>query len=278
MTVREALHDMAQALKNTSDAPDLDAQRLLLHVLCHHQPLPCIDTSIHETSWLFAHSEVFLDPSQEKLLKKLIQRRADGQPLAYILGAQEFYGRSFVVTPDVLIPRPTTEDLIDQALVLIDQLSQEKKRSLIVADIGTGSGCIGITLLQERSEKIEQVVATDISEKALAVAQKNAAQHKVADKILFLQGSLLEPLMNKNIDLIVSNPPYVPTSELDDMSGPEKRGLAYEPRIALDGGPTGTPFTAPLATADVPVIYETTGGNIDYYNWNKKSPQSSPVD
>lgn len=255
MTIREALRQAAQAFQNTSDAPDLDAQRLVSLVV-----------NRSETSWLFAHGEVSLTAPQELLLEQLTARRAGGEPLAYIVGTQEFYGRNFVVTPDVLIPRPTTEDLIDQALILIDRLYQEKQRPLIIADVGAGSGCIAVTLLLERPAKIERVLATDISEKALAIAQKNAAGHGVANHITFLRGSLLEPLVNTNIDLVVSNPPYMPTAELDDMTGPEKRGLAHEPRIALDGGANGQQYTAVLMASGRPTILETVSGKIQQIN------------
>lgn len=251
MTITDALRQGMQALKKTSDAPALDAQRLLLHVLKRN-----------ETSWLMAHSETTLSAPQEILFGDLVQRRLHGEPLAYILGSQDFYGRPFMVKPDVLIPRPATEELVDQAVGAIKRIFDEKKRPLIIADIGTGSGCIAITLVLEAGAYLEQVYATDISAEALAVAQKNVAYFNVEKKVTLLHGDMLAPLVNKNVDLLVSNPPYVPTEELQNLSVPEKIGLQFEPRRALDGGLTGEDFTTQLTATDVPVIYETTGGKI----------------
>lgn len=256
MRISEALRLLSQQLHYVSDAPELDAQRLLGFIL--HQA---------ELSWLFTHSDVSLTASQEQLLMTLTERRAQGEPLAYLLGTQQFYGREFLVTPEVLIPRPTTEDLVDHALRAIDNLHAVYQRPLNIADIGTGSGCLAITLLLERPTSINQMFATDISTAALSVAQKNAAQFGVDNRIVFLHGSLVEPLVNNKIDLIVSNPPYVPTGELITPTGPEKRGLAYEPRVALDGGEDGQDYIAPLIQVGLPLVVESTGGLIQEFNF-----------
>jgi release factor glutamine methyltransferase len=239
-------------LRNSSDAPDLDAQRLLLHVLKQT-----------ESSWLLTHSERVLSSQQETAFQGLIERRAGGEPLAYLLGWQEFYGRRFEVTPDVLIPRPSTEALVEQSVDVIKKMASELGRPLTIADIGTGSGCIAITLALEAAEAIKDLYATDISSAALATARQNAIKHAVSDRIEFRQGNLLEPLKNVQIDLIVSNPPYIPSNELQQPPAPTTAGLRFEPSIALDGGPDGTHFLKKLRYSGIPAVLEGVNGQIE---------------
>lgn len=146
-----------------------------------------------------------------------IVRRARREPTAYILGRAEFYGLEFRVTPAVLIPRPSTETLVERALAL---------RPRRVLDIGTGSGAIAVVLAKHGAS----IVATDISEAALGVARENAKRHGA--EVEFVRADLF---VDGDFDLIVSNPPYIPTGEIDTLQ-PEVR---YEPRLALDGGPDG---------------------------------------
>ena len=153
MIVKETLKTARTSLDNVSDAPELDAQWLMLKVLGQD-----------ETSWLISHGEDELTQEQANNFDNFIKRRKTGEPLAYILGEWEFYGRKFIVSKDVLIPRPDTEKLIEEAVSVINKMFKEKGRKIVVADVGTGSGCIAITLLLE-SENIGRVVATDISEK-----------------------------------------------------------------------------------------------------------------
>lgn len=268
MQVSEILKKAEADLATVSDAPRIDAERLLVHVL-----------KIHESSWLYAHGEEDLDKKTQKRFEELVRERATGKPLAYILGEWEFYGRPFYVTPDVLVPRPETENLIEEALKYIAP-------GMTVADVGTGSGVIAVTLARElatssrrkaadspfvrgsksdlfplpyeggggRAERdgVVKILATDISPAALKIAKKNAARHGVADRIEFLQGDMLEPIKNKKSDLIVSNPPYVPSAEINK----------FEPRLALDGGPDGQRFVEQLAASGVPTILETINGEI----------------
>ncbi|HLD26288.1 MAG TPA: HemK/PrmC family methyltransferase, partial [Candidatus Andersenbacteria bacterium] len=143
MTVARALQQTEMRLGQVSDAPALDAAWLLLHVL-----------GTREASWLTAHADVVLTSAQIQNLETLTQRRAAGEPLAYILGEWEFYGRPFLVTPDVLIPRPATEALVDATLRYLRSPSilrniEGRSDPLVVADVGTGSGCIAITLALE---------------------------------------------------------------------------------------------------------------------------------
>ncbi|CAH2031853.1 peptide chain release factor N(5)-glutamine methyltransferase [Trichlorobacter ammonificans] len=157
--------------------------------------------------------------------RALVSRRGRREPLQHILGTQEFDGLSFAVTPDVLIPRHDTETLVEQVLLRVPGA-----RSIL--DIGTGSGCIAVSLAKRLPEAA--VTAVDISPDALAVARHNAAQHGTA--VEFLQGSLFQPVAGRSFDLIVSNPPYIPSTDLEGLQ-PEVRN--FEPRLALDGGPDG---------------------------------------
>lgn len=160
-----------------------------------------------------------------------VARRARREPVAYITGIREFYGRPFRVTPDVLIPRPETERVVDEALRAIDERRPHVARVRVV-DVGTGSGCIAVTLALERPGI--EVVATDVSPAALAVARRNAADLGVAD-VRFVE----EPLVGGAIgayDLVVSNPPYVAEQSRQELM-PDVRD--YEPPIALFGGPDG---------------------------------------
>lgn len=262
MTIKEAVAYGLTALNQSSDAPALDVERLLLNTFQQH-----------DASWLITHDQEELSQTQEKKYIIYVKERASGKPLAYILGTWEFYGREFTISPEVLVPRPDTEHLITRALLIIARLSTQKKRTLIIADIGTGSGCIAVTLALE-SPDIKTIFATDISPTALAVAKKNAEAYKVTEKIQFLQGNMLEPIKHQDIDLIVSNPPYVPTDELQRRPTSATIGLMYEPKIALDGGPDGLLFIKQIQDSGIPAIIETVGGNILSLNLasNTKKP------
>jgi release factor glutamine methyltransferase len=156
-----------------------------------------------------------------------IARRAASEPVAYILGEREFYGRPFVVTPAVLIPRPETELIVDEALAIIEGPNPQ------MADVGTGSGCLAVTLAGERVGA--SVLATDISAEALEVARRNATRHGVADRVTFEQRSLLAPEPDV-FDVIVSNPPYVGMGDREALP-PDVR--LYEPHAALFAGDSG---------------------------------------
>ena len=159
--------------------------------------------------------------------KKLIIRRSQNEPVAYILKEKEFWSKSFFVNRDTLIPRPETELMVEKLI----KIYKDKKTSIL--DIGTGSGCILISLLSEL--KNSQGVGIDISQKALAIAKKNSEIHKISDNIKFFTKSV-DSKFNVKFDLIVSNPPYIKSSEIKNLSEDIKR---YEPRIALDGGNDG---------------------------------------
>jgi len=164
---------------------------------------------------------------------QLLERRRGRVPIQHILGTQEFYGLSFRVTPSVLIPRPETEGVVEEALT---ELSSRGRSAPRIADVGCGSGCIAIALARERPEAA--ILAIDTSPSALAVARENAAVHGVDERITFIHGDLLDPLVERGekLDLVVSNPPYVVDSEIGELAPEVKE---HEPRMALAGGPDG---------------------------------------
>jgi release factor glutamine methyltransferase len=179
-----------------------------------------------DRAWLVAHDRDVLAPAQAAAVEAFVARRLAGEPVAYILGEREFFGRAFTVTPDVLIPRPETEHLVEAALERFPA-----DRSIAVLDIGTGSGCIAITLKLERPAW--QVTAVDVSPAALVVARRNA--ERLGAEVTFLESDLFSALDGRRFGLIVSNPPYV--AEADDHL---RQGDArFEPVGALASGPEG---------------------------------------
>ncbi|HJT57954.1 MAG TPA: peptide chain release factor N(5)-glutamine methyltransferase [Ktedonobacteraceae bacterium] len=199
----------------------LETQVLLSHVL--HV----------DRSFLFAYPEHLLSPEQELQFLVLIERRKNGEPTAYLIGHQEFYGLEFLVDQRVLIPRPETELLVEVALQACRTMLASG-RIPIVADIGTGSGAIPITLAIEEP-RLPYLYASDISSDALAVASLNCQRHDVADRVRLLQGDLLAPLPEP-VDVVTANLPYVGTDEVDIV---EPGVRDYEPHLALFSGPNG---------------------------------------
>jgi release factor glutamine methyltransferase len=162
---------------------------------------------------------------------QLVERRRGRVPIQHILGTQEFFGISFRVTPAVLIPRPETEGVVEEVLAELGSSPHPR-----IADVGCGSGCIGVAVAHEH--RGASVVAIDSSPAALAVARENALRHGVSERMQFLLGDLLEPLLESRdrIDAVVSNPPYVSDAELTTL---EPEVAEHEPRIALAGGADG---------------------------------------
>lgn len=228
MTILEALRYGEEKIKSTLSEkttklhnPKLDAQVLLSHALQK------------SATYLISHVEDSLKPAILDTYERSIERRTRHEPVAYIIGEKEFYGRRFLVNPAVLIPRPDTEHVIDEA-------KQHIIDGALVFDVGTGSGAIAVTLAAETGVP---VIATDIDANALAVATHNANQHSVDGKISFLQGNLLAPYFEKQIDaskehraVIVANLPYLRLAQEDGLD-PDVRG--YEPRAALYSGVDG---------------------------------------
>lgn len=163
-----------------------------------------------------------------------IHRLEKGEPLGYVLGYENFYGYDFMVNPDVLIPRPETEELTGQVLLLLDQYFEDKDHP-VVFDVATGSGAIGVTLTLEDPDV--DVYASDISKEALKTAWAN--NEKLGGRVVFLQGDMLDPFIERNMhcDLIVCNPPYIPSEEDVDHGV-----VDYEPHVALFGGLDGLRF------------------------------------
>ena len=188
-----------------------------------------------ERSQLFVHWNDPISAEQLVQLQHWLTRRANHEPIHYIIGTQDFYGRTFQVNQNVLIPRPETELLVEA--VLEQAKSYWGDRPLSVVDIGTGSGAISVTLALESPNWTIHTV--DISEKAIEVAKENAK--RLGAKVHFHQGSVLDPLIEKGIqvDLIVSNPPYIPSKDVQELM-PDVRN--YEPHLALDGGEDGLDF------------------------------------
>lgn len=215
MHINDALTFATDRLADSPTARG-DARLLLQHVLGV------------ERAYLIAHGDEVLSEKQEAVFRELVARAEKREPIPYITGKAPFYGLSFKVTPAVLIPRPETEMLVEAALAWID--SEQARR---VVDVGTGSGCIAVTLAVYLDEVA--LTATDVSPAALAVARENAARHGVEERIEFLRTSLLEDV-EEDMDLIVANLPYVSDEEWTSLEDGVKW---YEPAGALRGGPQG---------------------------------------
>lgn len=221
MIVGKQLSEIAERLRGLSDTPELDAQVLLAHIL--NKP----------RTRLLAHPETRLTDAQMESIKQALTRLTAGTPLPYVLGRWEFFGREFIVTPDVLIPRPETELLVEHAIVWL-QRNPSRRRAI---DIGTGSGCIAVSLAAEVHDL--RVLATDLSLPALKVARQNARKHRTVKRIDFVRCDLLPPHTHplpaeSQFDLICANLPYIPTKTLHGLPI-----YGREPTLALDGGRDG---------------------------------------
>jgi release factor glutamine methyltransferase len=179
---------------------------------------------------LYTRFDEQLTEPQRATMRALVRRRAQAEPVAYLVGHREFFSLDFRVNPDVLIPRPETETLVVELLTAIEPLANPR-----VADVGTGSGCIAVAVAAN-NPRVE-ITAVDISEAALGIARENAERHGVSDRIRFVEGNLLEPLAGQPpLDAIVSNPPYVADGELPTLQ-PDVR--LHEPNQALSAGEDG---------------------------------------
>jgi len=236
--VRTALRDAFAELRAAGVlSPTLAAELLLMH------------TVDRDRTWLYAHPEELISSLDADRYFALIARRANGEPTQHLTGKQDFWGLDLEVTPDVLIPRPETEHVIEVALdrLAVRELRAGRKLTLSgeglqIADIGTGSGCIAIALAKELPAAA--IYATDISRPALAVAQRNAARQNVANLVRFSEGNLLDGIAPL-LDLIVSNPPYIGRREAASLM---REVRDHEPEIALYGGEEGCEFYADLIT------------------------------
>ena len=222
-SVREALRAGAELLHKAGiDSARLDVEVLLRHVLGV------------KTAELYLDFDLVLNAAAEREFKKLLLRRAGREPVAYITSHREFWSLDFVVTPEVLIPRPETELLVERALKLATRLPGMS--ALNILDLGTGSGAIAVSLAKELPQA--RISAVDFSAVAIEIACLNARRHGVEDRVEFFCGDLFEPVTEERegYDLIVANPPYIRNGDLAGLA-PEIR--EWEPIMALDGGADG---------------------------------------
>jgi len=230
-TIQQALKQGTHILTQAGQMyTSLDAQVLLCHTLQV------------ERSILYAYPERELTPEQEQQFLTLIERRSRGEPVAYLIGHIEFYGLDFLVDQRVLIPRPETELLVEATLDVSRQML-EAGHIPIVADIGTGSGIIPVTLAVMQPH-LPYLYASDISTGALEVAYLNCQRHHVEHRVHLLHGDLLAPFPEP-IDILTANLPYIGIEEMDELT-PDVR--AYEPHLALFSGPLGLDLLARFFT------------------------------
>jgi release factor glutamine methyltransferase len=201
-----------------AESPRLDAEVLLAH------SAQCKRIDLYGTRY----SDV-ATPEVRQSYRELIRKRVEGCPVAYLVGRKEFFGLELTVSPAVLIPRPDTESVVMEALALAKKLETPR-----IVDVGTGSGAIAIALAKHLPRAA--VTAIDVRADALAVARGNAEKQNLANRIRFVEGDLLAPVAGETFDLIVSNPPYIPTEDLPKLPIGVRQ---YEPVVALDGGPGG---------------------------------------
>ena len=237
ITIRDYKTIAVKELQGISPTPELDVQVILQHAL-----------HLDKTQ-LLLFSNKKLPHTKLDWLNEAIAKRKTGLPVAYITGVKEFYGYDFFVTPDVLIPKPDTEILVEHAVELImEKLDGEDAaaRPLAICDMCTGSGCIGLAVMKTLYalekvpvEKLPQMTMVDISEPALAIAKKNAAtllpDGEILQKLTFVQSDLFEKVSGK-FDFILTNPPYIPSAMVDELLKDGRN----EPRLALDGDVDGT--------------------------------------
>ena len=217
-SIADLLQEAARML-NDAGVPEArrEAGSLLSHVIAK------------DRTFLISHADDLVGDTDVARFRGAVERRAKGEPLQYITGLQDFYGREFRVTPDVLIPRPETELLVEAALEKIAGVT-----SPLICDVGTGSGCIAITLLCERTDA--RAIAVDVSEAALEIAQDNARRLGVRERITFKISDCFAAVEPAAFDLVVSNPPYVSAGAL---TGLQREVRDHEPLVALSPGGDG---------------------------------------
>lgn len=217
ISLLEILDQISRQLKPVSETSTLDAQVLLSHILQKTR------------SWILAYPEYQVPEDQISAIRFAQNRLADGEPLPYVIGHWEFYGLDFILTPDVLIPRPETELIVDRAIAWL-QRNPHRRRAI---DIGTGCGCIGISIAKNIPDV--HMILSDISEAAPKVAKQNCDKHGLLDRVEIRYSDLLSKIPGPyTLDLICANLPYIPTQTLSSLSVAKS-----EPRTALDGGKSG---------------------------------------
>jgi release factor glutamine methyltransferase len=226
-TVRRVLEwTIGHLQKHGSDSPRLDAEILLAHAR------QCKRIQLYTD-----YDQVLSEPVRAAM-RALVQRRAQHEPVAYLVGHREFFSLEMQVNSAVLIPRPDSETLVVEALALLAGVASPR-----VLDLCTGSGCLAIAVA--KNQPLAHVTATDVSSEALAVAAKNVERHQLADRVQLLPGNLWQAIPEgaPPFDVIVSNPPYITSAELGTLQADVAR---YEPRLALDGGSDGLDFLQPI--------------------------------
>jgi release factor glutamine methyltransferase len=233
-TVGRLLTWTADYLKRRgSESPRLDAEVMLGHVLGW------------ERVELYTHFTEEVAERARGQFRELVRRRAEGAPVAYLVGRKEFYSLALEVSPAVLIPRPESEFVVLEFLAMTKGVVAPR-----AVDVGTGSGCLAIAATHRHPGA--HLVAIDVSPIALEIARRNAARHGVADRIDFRLGDRLQPVAREGpFDLIFSNPPYIPSGQIEQL---EPGVRDYEPHTALDGGPSGLELVAPLIAESVPLL------------------------
>ena len=225
MTISQLLPCAVARLQTSgSDEPQANAQWLLACVL-----------GVTRT-WVLSHPDYSLNEEEQARYEKYISRKAAGEPLSHIVGYQPFCGMDIIVSPQVLTPRPETEELVERVSELYD-----RKRPYAFVDMCTGSGCIACALAKRFPQA--QILAVDKSEQALAVAQENVKKFRLHEQVHLLQSDLWENVTG-TFDLIIANPPYIPSQIVDTLT----REVLCEPRLALDGGADGLDVVRPLCS------------------------------
>lgn len=233
-TVGRLLSWTADYLKRRgSESPRLDAEVMLASVLGW------------ERVQLYTHYEDEVGEAERGRYRDLVRSRAEGAPVAYLVGRKEFYSLRFDVSPAVLIPRPESEFVVIEAVDALKAMDEPR-----LVDVGTGSGCLAVACAHQLDKA--RVTAIDVSPEALEVARRNAERHKLADRIEFLEGDLLAPLADAPpFDAIISNPPYIPTADVEDL---EPGVRDHEPTLALDGGADGLEVVRRLIRKAAPLL------------------------
>lgn len=220
MSVSKAIEWGLGLLSESSESARTDTQLMLAHAAGRPR------------EWIVAHPEALLPAEEARAFVALCERRRAGAPIAYLLGSAGFCGREFLVDENVLVPRPETEHLVEDAIEFIRERIYPRDRVPEVLDVGTGCGAIACTVASETNATVD---ATDVSNKALMVAIQNARRLGVRERCRFHEGDLVDPVRGNRYDVVIANLPYVPSADLCQAPDP----TAFEPRLALDGGPDG---------------------------------------
>lgn len=239
MTIKEALQAATSQIRSSnSPSAYLDAEVLLLHTLKRKK-------DVKDKSWIYINGNYVLSPKEEKCYFDFVKRRCDYEPVAYIIERKEFYGYDFYVNSKALIPRPETEMIVNEVLKILGG-EKENLRKCNIIDIGTGSGCIIISILNELSKTgnrklIDNAIANDISNKAIEIAKRNARKYSLEKRIKFICKDFSEIFRKKDFfndseDLIVTaNLPYIKKKDYGNL----QKNIKYEPKLALVAGKDG---------------------------------------